>query len=281
MIRLEARPYREKRIAELTQDVSQCETALGRKPKLRVIIVGDHPASVLYVSNKEKLAAEIGMDAATLSFPETATPEEIAGEVKRLNEDASVDGILIQRPLPKSFREEDVLLWIHPSKDVDAFHPETVGRMILGLPGFIPCTPAGCLKLLAFYGYELSGKICCVVGRSSIVGKPLAQLLLAKDATVFHCHSRTNNLASITSQADFLFVATGKPEMIRSEHVKPGAVVIDIGIGKNADGKTVGDVNYEDVSKVAAGITPVPGGIGPMTILGLLENTLESAKRKL
>jgi methylenetetrahydrofolate dehydrogenase (NADP+)/methenyltetrahydrofolate cyclohydrolase len=281
MIRLESRPYREKRMTELKQDVVKISTALGRAPKLRVIMVGEHPASALYVSNKEKMAAEIGMDAATVKFSEFATPEEVADIVKGLNDDPTVDGILIQRPLPSSFKEEDVLLWVHPSKDVDAFHPETVGRMSLGLPGFLPCTPAGCLKLIDFYGYDLSGKVACVIGRSSIVGKPLALLLLQRNATVLHCHSRTVDLASFTRQADFLFVAVGKPELVRAEHVKPGAVIIDVGIGKNAAGKTVGDVNYEDAAKVAGAITPVPGGIGPMTILGLLENTLESAKRKI
>jgi methylenetetrahydrofolate dehydrogenase (NADP+)/methenyltetrahydrofolate cyclohydrolase len=281
MIRLEARPYREKRLAELKHDVVKCTSALGRKPKLRVIMVGEHPASALYVANKEKMAAEIGMDAKTIHFSASATPEEVALAVDELNKDFSVDGILIQRPLPSSFKEEDVLLWVRPDKDVDAFHPETVGRMSLGLPGFLPCTPAGCLKLLAFYGYELEGKIACVVGRSSIVGKPLGQLLLQKNATVLHCHSRTKDLASITRQADFLFVAIGKTEFIHAEHVKPGAVVIDVGIGKNPAGKTVGDVAYEDVARVASAVTPVPGGIGPMTILGLLENTLEGAKRKI
>lgn len=281
MIRLEARPYREKRLSELKQDVDKLTSGLGRKPKLRVVMVGDHPASALYVANKEKMAAEIGMDAATVNFPVEATPEEVASAIAKLNADVSVDGILIQRPLPLTFKEEEVLLWVHPSKDVDAFHPETVGRMFLGLPGFLPCTPAGCLKLLDFYGYDLAGKIACVVGRSAIVGKPLGQLLLQRNATVFHTHSRTANLASITRQADFLFVAVGKPGLIRAEHVKPGAVVVDVGIGKNAAGKTVGDVNYDDVATVAAGITPVPGGIGPMTILELLENTIEGAKRKL
>jgi methylenetetrahydrofolate dehydrogenase (NADP+)/methenyltetrahydrofolate cyclohydrolase len=281
MIRLEARPYREKRLSELKVEVAKTAAALGRPPKLRVVMVGDHTASAIYVANKEKMAAEVGMDAATVKFPADAPPETVAAAVAKLNDDPTVDGILIQRPLPRSFKEEDVLLWVHPSKDVDAFHPETVGRMSLGLPGFLPCTPAGCLKLLDFYGYDLAGKIACVIGRSSIVGKPLAQLLLQRDATVLHTHSRTKDLASITRQADFLFVAVGKPEMIRAEHVKPGAVVVDVGIGKNAAGKTVGDVLYDDVATVAGALTPVPGGVGPMTILGLLENTLAGARKKL
>jgi len=200
--------------------------------------------------------------------------------VEKLNQDPTVDGILIQRPLPSTYREEDILLWVTPEKDVDAFHPETVGRLSLGLSTFLPCTPAGCLKLLDFYGYDLSGKIACVVGRSTIVGKPLAALLLARNATVLHCHSKTPDLASITRQADFLFVAVGKPGLIGKNHVKSGAVVVDVGIGKDANGKTVGDVDSAAIENLAAALTPVPGGIGPMTILGLLENTLESAKKR-
>jgi methylenetetrahydrofolate dehydrogenase (NADP+)/methenyltetrahydrofolate cyclohydrolase len=280
MIRLEAKPYREKRIGELKLEVADCVRRIGRPPGLRVVIVGDNPASKLYVANKEELAAEIGMNAATISFPATASSDEVHAAVEKLNHDPAIDGILIQRPLPKSFREEDVLLWVSPEKDVDAFHPETVGRMVLGLGGFAPCTPAGCLRLLDHYGLSVEGKLACVVGRSNIVGKPLAQLLLARNATVLHCHSRTKDLASITRQADFLFVAVGVPHLIKPEHVKPGAYVVDVGIAKDANGKTVGDVEYESVSKVAAGVSPVPGGIGPMTILGLLENTLESAKRR-
>ncbi len=280
MKKLEARPYRESKITELKRSVQDCATKLGRPPGLRVVMVGDHPASALYVANKEKLATEVGIDAQTLRFPLTATPTEVAASINELNRDSVVDGILIQRPLPAHFKEEEVLLWVSPDKDVDAFHPETVGRMSLGLDGFLPCTPAGCLKLLDFYGYSLAGKIACIVGRSNIVGKPLAQLLLRRDATVIHCHSRTVDLESLTRQADFLFVAVGRPGMIRAKHLKPGAIVIDVGIGKDGNGKTVGDVDFVDASTVAGGITPVPGGIGPMTILGLLENTLASARKK-
>lgn len=280
MKRLAAKPYREKRLPELQKTASELTRALGRKPVLRVIMVGDHAASALYVANKEKLAAEVGIDAATIHFPATASATEVRTAVKKLNDDGTVDGILIQRPLPATYLESEVLLWVAPEKDVDAFHPETVGRMVLGLEGFLPCTPAGCLKLLDFYGYSVKGKIACVVGRSSIVGKPLASLLLARDATVLHCHSRTPDLAAITRQADFLFVAVGKPGLIGKSHVKPGAVVIDVGIGKDAAGKTVGDVDSESIAGTASAATPVPGGIGPMTILGLLENTLESAAKK-
>lgn len=281
MKRLEAKPYRDQRIPELKKAASEISTLLGRKPGLCVVMVGENPASTLYVSHKEKLALEIGISANTLHFPANTPPETVRAAVEKLNEDSAVDGILIQRPLPASYREDDVLLWVSPEKDVDAFHPETVGKISLGLNGFLPCTPAGCLKLLDFYGYSVKGKIVCVVGRSSIVGKPLGTLLLARDATLFHCHSHTPDLASITRQADFLFVAVGKPGLITKDHVKPGAVVIDVGIGKDKSGKTVGDVDHAAIENTASAATPVPGGIGPMTVLVLLENTLESARKKL
>lgn len=279
MKRLESRPYREALVPKLKAKVEDCIRSVGRRPGLRVVVVGDDPASAIYVANKEKLAAEVGFDAATIRFPATATSTEVFAMIQSLNADPKVDGILIQRPLPKNYPESEVLFWVTPEKDVDAFHPETVGRMTLGLEGFSPCTPAGCMKLIDFYGYDVSGKIACVVGRSSIVGKPLAQLLLQRDATVLHCHSKTKDLASITRQADFLFVAVGKPGLITRDHVKPGAVVVDVGVAKDAAGKTVGDVDYDDVATVASAITPVPGGVGPMTILGLLENTLWSAEK--
>lgn len=281
MKRLEAKPYREKRIPELKKSVDEIVSKLGRKPGLRVVMVGENPASTLYVANKEKLALEVGIATETLRFPIDTPSGVVKAAVEKLNQDPTVDGILIQRPLPPSYREEDILLWVSPEKDVDAFHPENVGRISLGLDTFLPCTPAGCLKILDFYGYDLRGKISCVVGRSAIVGKPLAALLLSRDATVLHCHSKTPDLASITRQADFLFVAVGKPGLIGKNHVKFGAVVIDVGIGKDSSGKTVGDVDAAAIEGIAAAITPVPGGIGPMTVLGLLENTLKSARKKL
>lgn len=278
---LEARPYREKRIPELKKAAADIQAKLGRPAALRVVMVGDHPASALYVANKKKLAEEVGISAETLHFPDNTPIATVMVAVQKLNADSAIDGILIQRPLPSSYPEEEVLLWVRPEKDVDAFHPETLGRVSLGIAPFLPCTPAGCLKLLEYYGYDLRGKIACVVGRSSIVGKPLAALLLQNDATVLHCHSKTKDLAAITRQADFLFVAIGKPGLINQSHVKPGAVIIDVGIGKDGNGKTVGDVDFDSASTVASAMTPVPGGIGPMTILGLLENTLESARRKI
>lgn len=281
MKKLEAKPYRDQRIPELQKEASEITTRLGRKPGLCVVMVGDDPASALYIAHKEKLALEIGIATTTLHFPKNTPAKTVSDAIKKINNDPTVDGILIQRPLPPTYPEEEVLFWVSPEKDVDAFHPETVGRLSLGLKSFLPCTPAGCLKLLDFYGYSLKGKIACVVGRSSIVGKPLAALLLARDATVLHCHSKTSDLASFTRQADFLFVAVGKAGLIGKEHIKPGAVVIDIGILKDENGKTVGDVDSAAIENTALAATPVPGGIGPMTILGLIENTLESARKKL
>jgi methylenetetrahydrofolate dehydrogenase (NADP+)/methenyltetrahydrofolate cyclohydrolase len=281
MKRLEARPYREQKQPELLKRVDRCKHSLGRAPSLRVILVGSDPASALYVSNKERLAASLGIHATTIRLPSEATPESVRHLVEELNTANDVDGILIQRPLPSSFSETQTLLWIQPEKDVDAFHPESVGRFTLGLPGFAPCTPDGCMKLLDFYGYDVGGKTACVVGRSSIVGKPLVQALLRRNATVIHCHSKSQNLSSFTQQADFLFVATGKPGLIGKDHVKPGAVVVDIGISKNTAGETVGDVLFDEVATVASAITPVPGGIGPMTVLSLMENTVAAAEARI
>lgn len=280
MLRLTSKPVREAMLSTLKARTAGVTKRLGRKPRLVVVIVGEDPASVIYVSHKEKTCAEIGIQGETLRFPSNAQPENVQKKIAELNADPTVDGILIQRPLPPQFIESEVLLWVHPSKDVDAFHPETVGRMSLGLPGFKPCTPAGVMKLLEYYGYSVAGKVACVIGRSSIVGKPLAQLLLQADATVILAHSKTKDLQKIASSADFLFVAIGRPEFIDSSYVKEGAVVIDVGISKNSAGKTVGDVNFLEAAKKASAITPVPGSVGPMTILLLMENTLQSAEGK-
>ena len=219
----------------------------------------------------------MGFLSETLRFPETAKPEEVYRAVMELNQDATVDGVLIQRPLPQSYPEEEVMYWVAPEKDVDAFHPENVGRISLGCPRFLPCTPAGMMALMKFYSIELQGKIACVVGRSSIVGKPMGQLLLQENATLLQAHSKTKDLAKITQQADVLIVAVGKAELITADHVKPGAVVIDVGIHRKTDGKLVGDVHAASVSTVCSALTPVPGGVGPMTIAMLMKNTLKAA----
>jgi methylenetetrahydrofolate dehydrogenase (NADP+)/methenyltetrahydrofolate cyclohydrolase len=267
--------------AQLRPRIARVTAQRGSPPKLVVILVGQDPASQIYVQKKGEAAALLGIQSETLRLTESATPAQVQAEVDRLNQDPSVDGILIQRPLPKTFREEEVLYWVNPSKDVDAFHPENTGRLVLGLPCFRPCTPAGVMALLDHYGISPAGKVACVVGRSSIVGKPMAALLLQKDATVIQAHSRTPALEKLTQQADLLVVAAGKPGLIQQHHIKPGAVVIDVGIHRTAQGTVVGDCDFDSVSRVAGAMTPVPGGVGPMTIAILMQNTVWSAERRL
>jgi len=280
MLTLSAKPVIEAKKTSLVSRVEAIKKNQGRAPKLAVVLVGDDPASVIYTNNKGARALELGMEHVSVKLPGTATPKEVQQAVARLNQDASVDGILIQRPLPKSFREEDVIYWVAPEKDVDAFHPINTGLLQLGLPCFTPCTPTGVMELLKHYQIQVAGKTACVIGRSSIVGKPMASLLLQADATVLHCHSQTSNLASISSQADILIVAAGKPGLIGSDHVKPGAVVVDVGIHRNAENKVIGDVRFDDVSQKASAMTPVPGGVGPMTIMMLMENTVLAAEKR-
>jgi methylenetetrahydrofolate dehydrogenase (NADP+)/methenyltetrahydrofolate cyclohydrolase len=245
-----------------------------------VVLVGEDPASVIYTRRKGEAAAKVGMEHDTIKLPVTATPQEVKAVIDRLNADRAVDGILIQRPLPKGFKEEEVLYWVAPEKDVDAFHPIDTGRLVLGLPAFAPCTPAGVMELLKHYQINPSGKIACIIGRSSIVGKPMAALLLQANATVLQCHSKTPDLAAMSRQADIVVAAIGKAEAIRAEHIREGAVVIDVGINRLESGKIVGDVAYEEVCKKASAITPVPGGVGPMTIAILLQNTVWAAEQR-
>jgi methylenetetrahydrofolate dehydrogenase (NADP+)/methenyltetrahydrofolate cyclohydrolase len=252
----------------------------GHAPKLSVVLIGEDPASQIYVRKKGETAKALGLESETIILPATSAPEEVREVIDRLNRDPKVDGILIQRPLPKGFREEEVAYWVSPDKDVDAFHPENTGRLVLGLPCFKPCTPAGVMTLLKHYGFDPKGKIACVIGRSTIVGKPMASLLLQADATIFHCHSRTPNLAAVARQADLLVVAVGKAGIVDGSYVKEGAVVVDVGINRNAAGKVVGDVDFESAAARASAITPVPGSVGPMTIATLLENTVWSAERR-
>lgn len=249
-----------------------------RRPKLAVILVGEDPASIIYTRRKGEKAKEIGMDHETLVFPAWSEPKDVYLIIQKLNLDPNVDGILIQRPLPKSFSEADVLYWVTPEKDVDAFHPLNTGRLFLGLPGLLPCTPHGVMKLLDYYKINPSGKLACVIGRSSIVGKPMTALLTQADATLIHCNSKTPQLSKLTLQADILIVAAGKLGLIDRTYVKVGATVIDVGIHRNTDGQIRGDVLYEDVAPVASAITPVPGGVGVMTIAILMQNTLIAAE---
>lgn len=247
---------------------------------LAVVIVGNNPASRVYVNNKKKACAEVGFNSYEYALPEETTQEELLDLVKKLNEDDKVNGILVQLPLPEHIDENAVINTIRPEKDVDAFHPENVGHIMIGDFNFLPCTPAGVMEMLAQSGIETEGKDCVVIGRSNIVGKPMAMLLLHKNATVTICHSRTKNLAEICRRADILVAAVGRAKFVTADMIKDGAVVIDVGMNRLESGKLCGDVDYDDCFEKAGYITPVPGGVGPMTIAMLMKNTLTSAKVK-
>ena len=271
--------------AEVRAGVDAFRATHGRAPGLDVVLVGDDPASAGYTRSKEKASSEVGMRG-TLHVLAAGAPEaEVTALVSRLNEDPAVDGILVQLPLPKQLDERRVLDRVDPRKDVDGFHPFNAGLLALGRPGaLVACTPSGCMRLLALADAKLEGASAVVVGRSNIVGKPMAQLLLAQHATVTVAHSRTRDLPAVCRQADVLIAAVGKKEMIRGDWIKPGAIVIDVGTNRVSlpDGKTklYGDVAFEEARQVASAISPVPGGVGPMTIAMLLANTLEAAKRR-
>jgi methylenetetrahydrofolate dehydrogenase (NADP+) / methenyltetrahydrofolate cyclohydrolase len=247
------------------------------KPGLRVVRVGEDPASGVYVRNKDRAAAEAGFDSATIHLPETTTEADLLAEIARLNADPAVDGILVQLPLPAHIRAEAAIAAVDPRKDVDGFHPLNAGRLAAGEPGLVPCTPRGVMHLLAEAGVALRGARALVLGRSQIVGRPMAQLLLGADCTVTIAHSRTRDLPAECRRAEILVAAAGRAEMVRGDWIAPGAVVIDVGINRRPDGKLVGDVAYAEALGHAGAITPVPGGVGPMTIACLLENTLEAA----
>ncbi|MBR4223369.1 MAG: bifunctional methylenetetrahydrofolate dehydrogenase/methenyltetrahydrofolate cyclohydrolase FolD [Oscillospiraceae bacterium] len=245
---------------------------------LAVVIVGDDPASRVYVNNKKKACAEVGFESFEYALPASTTQEELLDLVSKLNKDDKVNGILVQLPLPKHIDENAVINAISPDKDVDAFHPQNVGHIMIGDFSFLPCTPAGVMELIAETGIEISGKKCVVIGRSNIVGKPMAMLLLHKSGTVTVTHSRTVDLPSVTREADILVVAVGKAKFVTADMIKPGAVVIDVGMDRDENGKLCGDVDFEDCKEKAGYITPVPGGVGPMTIAMLMRNTLTAAK---
>jgi len=250
----------------------------GTTPGLAVIIVGEDPASKVYVGRKEAMCQELGMHSEKFALPEETTQEELVALVEKLNNDKNIHGILVQLPLPKHLDEKVVINTIRPEKDVDAFHPVNVGKIMIGDYDFVPCTPAGIMELIAESNVEIEGKNCVVIGRSNIVGKPMSMLLLHKNGTVTTCHSRTKDLKEVTKQADILVAAVGRANFVTSDMVKPGAVVIDVGMNRLDDGKLVGDVAFDEVEKVAGAITPVPGGVGPMTIAMLMQNTLTAAK---
>ena len=248
----------------------------GINPKLVVVLVGDNSASQVYVRNKHKSCGEVGIESEVITMPEQTTQQELLEVVERLNQDETVDGILVQLPLPKQIDEKTVLRSILPEKDVDGFHPMSVGALSIGQPGFVSCTPAGVIQLIKRSGIEIEGKECVVLGRSNIVGKPMSMLLLRENGTVTVCHSRTKNLKEVCRRADILVVAIGKPEMIDASYIKEGATVIDVGIHRDENNKLCGDVDFESAKEVAGAITPVPGGVGPMTIAMLMSNCVES-----
>lgn len=268
---LKLKEQMKQRIAQLKQQ--------GINPKLVVVLVGDNSASQVYVRNKHKSCGEVGIESEVITMPEQTTQQELLEVVERLNQDETVDGILVQLPLPKQIDEKTVLRSILPEKDVDGFHPVNVGLLSIGDECFAPATPSGIIAMFQEYGIDIAGKNCVVIGRSNIVGKPMATLLLKNNATVTICHSKTEDLASYTRRADVVIVATGRRHTLTAEMVKEGAVVVDVGMNRNEQGKLCGDVDYEEVKEKASFITPVPGGVGPMTITELLENTIQAAQR--
>ena len=262
----------------IAKETAEFAKKTGVIPGLAVIIVGENPASQVYVRNKHKACQDVGMYSVVIEMPENTTQEQLLEKVDELAKDNAIHGILVQLPLPAHIDEEMVIKAIPPEKDVDAFHPANVGRIMIGNQSFVPCTPAGVMELLDAYDIEIEGKNCVIIGRSNIVGKPQAMLMLQKNATVTICHSRTKNLAEVTSKADILVAAVGRSKFVTADMVKEGAVVIDVGINRGEDGKLCGDVDYDAVFDKVSYITPVPGGVGPMTITMLLKNTLTAAK---
>ena len=263
---------------EIKDNTERLREITGEQPGLAVIQVGENPASSVYVSNKKKACEQVGIKSFGYHMPEDVTQEELLELVQTLNSDDRIHGILCQLPLPRHLNEFEVLCAVSPEKDVDGFHPYNVGLLSIGRKSLVSCTPAGIVEMLERNGVEIAGKECVIVGRSNIVGKPVAQLMLSRNATVTLTHSKTKDLPGVCSRADILIVAIGRPKFVTKEFVKPGAVVIDVGINRDENGKLVGDVDFEDVFEVAGAISPVPGGVGPMTITMLLSNTLESFK---
>jgi methylenetetrahydrofolate dehydrogenase (NADP+)/methenyltetrahydrofolate cyclohydrolase len=264
--------------AELKREVAAL-VQRGVRPGLAVILAGDDPASKVYVRNKTHACEEVGVRSQQIDYPASVTQEELIARISKLNADPGVHGILMQLPLPKRIDAGRVLEAIAPTKDVDGFHEANLGALMAGRPGVVPCTPLGCMRLIERAGVQVAGRHAVVLGRSNIVGKPLAQLLLQRDATVTTCHSKSGNLADFTRQADILIAAVGRAKLVTDAMVKPGACVVDVGINRLPDGKLAGDVDFEAVRPIAGWITPVPGGVGPMTIAMLLENCIRAASR--
>jgi methylenetetrahydrofolate dehydrogenase (NADP+)/methenyltetrahydrofolate cyclohydrolase len=278
---LDGRAVAQKVLGDVRARVERLRARTGQAPTLAVVLVGEFAASKIYVANKKKAADAVGIASRDHIHPAGLTREELLKLLRSLNEDRSVNGILLQLPLPDGMNEDEAIAAISPEKDVDGFHPVNLGNLLAGKPSTVACTPAGCMEILDHYKAELTGAEAVVIGRSRIVGKPLAQLLLARHATVTMCHTRTRDLAAHTRRADILCVAAGRPRAVTGDMVKPGAWVIDVGINRLPDGKLAGDVDFASVEKVAHAVTPVPGGVGPMTIAMLLKNTLAAAERQL
>lgn len=280
---LEGKVFAAKLKEEAGKKAQELKAKYGITPGLAVIIVGENPASQVYVRNKHKACTELGFYSEGVELPATTTREELLAEIQRLNNDEKIHGILVQLPLPKELQpyESEVLEAINPLKDVDGFHPVNVGRLVTGQKALVPCTPHGCLRMLELAEIPVEGANAVIIGRSNIVGKPMLHLLLGKNATVTICHSRTKNLAEITRQADILVAAVGKAGFVTADMVKPGAAVIDVGINRISPKKLVGDVDFEAVKEVAGAITPVPGGVGLLTIAMLMQNTVEAARLQL
>ena len=265
---------------EAKLEIDSIKSEFGITPALAVIQVGDNPASKVYVNNKHKTCEELGIRSEVINMSETTTKDELIAKIDELNADKSINGILVQLPLPATIKshEEEILNRIEPNKDVDGFHPINVGKLVTGSPTLVPCTPAGCIKMLEFAGINPDYKRAVIIGRSNIVGKPMLHLLMQKNATVTVCHSHTQDLAEVTRQADILVAAMGKPHFVTADMVKPGAVVIDVGINRIAPKKLVGDVDFDNVKEIASAITPVPGGVGLLTVAMLMQNVVKAVR---
>ncbi len=276
---LDGKVVAQKVLDDVRAGVERLRLSSGVVPGLAVVLVGADPASAVYVRNKKKMATSLGIASPDFVYPDQLKREELLGLIDQLNADPAIHGILVQLPLPNGLDEDEAVTRIAPQKDVDGLHPINLGRLLAGMPTVAPCTPAGCIEILDHYGAELKGAEAVVVGRSRLVGKPLAQLLLARHATVTMCHTRTRDLPAHTRRAEILCVAAGRPRMITGDMVKPGAWVIDVGVNRLDTGKLAGDVDFESVAPKVHAITPVPGGVGPMTVAMLMRNTLRAAER--
>lgn len=280
MIILHSKPIVDARRKNLKDKTDALIQGGERPPSLAVVLIGEDPSSKVYVKNKFVIAKSLGFDCQIHEFKGSESPERVFKVVREMNDDPKIDGIIIQRPLPKPFKPEEVMLWVDPEKDVDCLHPENIGLMVTQYPRFLPCTPAGILLLLDYYQLSTGGKISCVIGRSNIVGKPLSSLLISKNSTVIQIHRSTPNPEFLCKQADFVFVAAGSRHLVNEDWIKPGAVVIDVGIHRDSTGKITGDVDQKAVESKASAMTPVPGGVGPMTIQVLMENTFFARMNK-